>query len=130
MYTYVCFLDEKSLSRIPSSGHTFHIPAPVIEDRPGGLGLDDIKNLLESTDRDEAFEFTPVSSPGTKIGGRVIGARIIRPRMLFIVPLTFSFTNVKKIIYHSQRLLHNSQEPPNCVEQWTSESFFKMARLP
>lgn len=96
MYTYVCFLDSKSIKKIPSSGYTFHITAPVEEDRPGGIGLDDIKHLLESTDVDESFEFDPVSSAGTKFGERVIGARITRSRMLFIVPLTFTFTNVEK----------------------------------
>ena len=101
MYNYVCFLELKSVRRVPKMGYTFQIPAPVMEDRPGGPGLDDIKHLLESTDVDESFQFAPAPSPGTKNTERIIGARIIRARMLFIVPLTFSFTNVKKIFHMS-----------------------------
>lgn len=96
MYIYVCFHDPKTINSIPNQGCRFHIPAPVIEHRPGGLGLDDIKYLLESEDRDESYEFPPAPPPGTKFTERVIGARILPTRMLFIVSLTFPFTNVKK----------------------------------
>ena len=101
MYTYVVFSDPKSIAKIPKKGYTFKISAPVMEDRPGGPGLDDIKHLLESADevKDFEFELSPVPR------GRVIGARILSTRMLLIVLLPFSFTNVKN---HSPRLLHSS----------------------
>jgi hypothetical protein len=92
MHVYVCFVDPESRNRIPKSGSSFTIPAPVIEDRPGGPGLDDIKHLLEVKDRDPSFEFTQGE-------GRLIGVRIIRSGMLFIVPLTFSFTKREKNSY-------------------------------
>ena len=98
LYIFVCFLDPKSTKKIPNAGYTFHIPAPVNEGRPGGVGLDDIKHLLESADRDKSFEFTPTPPSGTKPEGRIIGA-LIRRCMFFIVPLTFSFTKVENNSY-------------------------------
>ena len=92
MYSYVVFRDQESVGNIPRSGYTFHIPAPVIDDRPGGLGLDDIRHLL---DGDRPFEFQSVASLDTRTLGRVIGGRIKRARMLFIIPLTFSFSEKK-----------------------------------
>jgi len=78
MFSYVCFLDPKSRDKIPKSGYTFKIPPPVMEDRPGGPGLDDIKHLLESVDEVE-FSLIPK--------GRVIGARIFStPGDYFTVP--------------------------------------------
>jgi hypothetical protein len=82
MYSYVIFLRPESAKKVPLSGYTFHIPAPVImENRPGGLGLDDISHLLESADIDKSFEFAPVPPIGTKYEERIIGARISRRRM-------------------------------------------------
>lgn len=75
-FTYVCFLDRKSRDKIPSSGDVFDIAAPVMEDRPGGPGLNDIKHLLESSDVVDDFElelkFSPVPNE------RVISAQIFR----------------------------------------------------
>lgn len=79
MYIYIVFRDQESLERIPKEGHSFHIPAFVIEDKPGGPGLDDVKHLLDSTDRDESFEFPSAASPDLKNSKeRVIGFRIDR----------------------------------------------------
>jgi hypothetical protein len=75
------------VERIPINGGTFVIPAPVANDRPGGFGLDDIRHLLDSTDRDESLE----SSHENETEERVYYAKIIRASMLFIVPLTFLF---------------------------------------
>lgn len=97
MHNYVVFLDPKSLKDIPNSGYTFYIPAPDMEDRPGGPGLDDISHLLESSDKDESFNFPHINTLDPKSLKRVIGAQIKRIRMLFFVPLTFSFTKLKKI---------------------------------
>lgn len=79
MYTYVVFHDEESLRRVPKEGQSFHIPAPVIEGKPGGLGLDDIRHLLDSTDRDEFFELPSAASLDIEESKeRMIGARIER----------------------------------------------------
>lgn len=53
-----------------------------MDERPGGLGLDDIEHLLEAEDRDESFEFKQQPPP---VAERVITAQIVRSRMLFIV---------------------------------------------
>jgi hypothetical protein len=94
---YVLFLDPQSYQKIsPLHGETFYILVPVIENRPGGLGLDDIRHLLDSADREESFKFACTEPNPTE---KVIGAKIKR-RMLFIVHLTFSFTNAN-IIDHA-----------------------------
>ena len=99
MYSYVVFRDQESVGNIPKSGYTFHIPAPVIDDRPGGLGLDDIRHLLDSTNGDTSFEFQSIASLEIKTLGRVIGGRIKRARMLFIVPFQLSLTNAGEKSY-------------------------------
>ena len=107
MYTYVVFHDQESLRRVPKEGQSFHIPAPVIEDKPGGLGLDDIRHLLDSTGRDESFKLPSAAS--TKLEEskeRMIGARIERAGMLSV---TFLLTNVKIIAFHRQKFLHITQ---------------------
>lgn len=88
MNAYIVFLDPKSVENIPKEGYTFHIPAPVIEDRPGGIGLDDIRHLLDSEDRDKSFDFqSALTSYETKAPERIIGGRITPARMSFIVLL-------------------------------------------
>lgn len=126
MHTYVVFADEKSIEYIPKEGFAFLIPAPNIEERPGGPGLDDIRHLLDREDRDESFEFQPTTKPP----GRLIGGRITHTGMLFIVPSTFSFTNVKKIVCYSQRLFYISRTRVDCAKQGTNERILKMAWLP
>ena len=75
---YIVFRDKKSIDLMPKLGQSFFISAPVIEAQPGGPGLDDIKHLLDSTDRDETFEFQSASSLNTKGSRkrRYIGAKI------------------------------------------------------
>lgn len=97
MFTYVVFRNQESIQRIPKTGQSFHIPAPIIEDKPGGLGLDDIRHLLHITDRDVSFEFPSAASPEMKESKeRVIGARIERAGIFIHFPFIFLFTNVKK----------------------------------
>ena len=89
VHTYVVFCDQESIQRVPRAGQSFYIPAPVIEDKPGGPGLDDIRHLLDITDRDESFDFPSASSP--EIRERVIGARIERACMFIHCPLNLLF---------------------------------------
>jgi len=97
MYTHVIFADPSSARMIPGQGCTFHITAAHIEERPGGPGLDEIKHLLYSAERDDTFEFSTTSSiDAQKSAERVIGARISRTRMLFIVPFTYLFYQREK----------------------------------
>ena len=80
MHIYVVFRDQESLELIPKSGsYSFYIPSTAIEEKPGGLGLDDIKHLLDSTERDEFFEFPSAASLDKKKSKeRKIGAVIQR----------------------------------------------------
>jgi len=57
------------------SGDTFYILVPVIEKRPGGLGLDDIRHLLDSADIEKSYEFACTEPNPTE---KVIGAKITR----------------------------------------------------
>lgn len=109
VFAYVLFHDQESLQRVPKEGHTFYIPAPVIENKPGGIGLDDIRHLLNSTDRDESFEFPSAASLEIKdFKERMIGARIERASMCIHCPFTFlSYQREKK---YSQRFLYTSQD--------------------
>jgi hypothetical protein len=91
MFCHILFLDHKSMIKIETAGHKFVVPAPIKEDRPGGFGLDDVRHLLDSADVDESFD---LPSMVTESKERMIIFRITRAGMLFIVPLTFSFTNV------------------------------------
>ena len=102
--TFVVFRDKESLKLIPDGGQKFSIPAPVIEDRPGGVGLAEIEHLLDSKDRDEFFELPSASNEIVNPKERIIVAQIWSSCKLFIVPLIFSFTNVEKnkIVYHRQ----------------------------
>ncbi|KAF8161316.1 hypothetical protein B0H34DRAFT_857770 [Crassisporium funariophilum] len=78
-YSYVIFEKPESLQRIPMEGHTFAIPAPNVSKQPGGIGLEDIGHLLESTDRDEYFELpSAASSMQDSNSQRTIGLRIER----------------------------------------------------
>ena len=97
--TFVVFRDKKSIKLIPDGGQKFSIPAPVIEDRPGGLGLADIEHLLDSKDRDEFFEFPSASNEIKNSKERIIVAQIWRSCKLFIVPLIFSFQREEKNSY-------------------------------
>lgn len=124
LHTFVSFSDHKSRTRIPLSGCTFLIPAPVIEDRPGGPGLDDIRHLLDSADRDESFEFAVASEANSM---RVIGAHITRSGMLFIVPSNFLFYQREK--NHREKFLHISQVPRDCAKQTSGERLLKMGWL-
>ena len=70
--------------------------------RPGGLGLEDIRHLLDSVDIEESSFESPTETNPTE---RIIGG-YISPCMSFIVHLTISFTNVKKFrIYHRRQIL-------------------------
>lgn len=90
MYTYVVFQDQESLKRVPKEGQSFHVPAPLIEDKPGGLGLDDIRHLLDSTDRDEFFQLPSAASVETEASKeRVIGARIERASKYIHFPFNY-----------------------------------------
>ena len=84
IYSYVIFADPESLRRVPKEGQSFHVPAPVIEDKPGGLGLDDIRHLLESRDREESFELPSAASLDSEQSKqRIIGVRIERSGMFY-----------------------------------------------
>jgi len=123
---YVLFLDYQSLQRISESGDTFYIISPIIiEKRPGGLGLDDIRHLLDSADIEKSYEFASTEPNPTE---KVIGATITR-RMLFIVHLTFFFTINQK--YHRfHRFLHKTKTLPDSSALATKNSFLIMGWLP
>ena len=90
---HVLFLDPQSRQRIsPLYGDTFYILVPIIENRPGGLGLDDVRHLLDSADIEDSFEFASTAPDPTE---KVIGAKITR-RMLFICPFNFLFYKREK----------------------------------
>lgn len=97
VYTYVVFRDQESFKRVPKEGQSFHIPAPVIENKPGGLGLDDIRHLLDSTDRDETFQLPSAASLETEASKeRLIGARIERSCMSIYRPFNFHLYQCEK----------------------------------
>ncbi|KAF8653312.1 hypothetical protein AX16_004012 [Volvariella volvacea WC 439] len=43
----VVFKDPESYKRLPLEPETFHVSEPLVLDQPGGIGLDDLKELLE-----------------------------------------------------------------------------------
>jgi hypothetical protein len=53
---FAAFADPASFKRVPTTGVELAVPAPSYTAKPGGVGWDDIENLLSEADRDPDYD--------------------------------------------------------------------------